>query len=134
VTRILHKPPVGRSALEVFRNYQSALEKAGFVTLFTCVIEECVDSPRQMKIYDGYLDLWSSSQGIRYLSGKLSRPEGDVYVSLFAQDGPWVRLYVVEEKPMQGGLVTVTSAASLAGDISRTLPSMASTSIAVKPT
>jgi OmpA-OmpF porin, OOP family len=120
VTRILYRPPEGRSVLEVFRNYEGALKKAGFVTLFTCVKEECVDVTRQIKIYDEYLDLWATNQGIRYLSGKLSRPEGDVYVSLFTQDGPWVRLYVVEEKPMQAGLVTVHSAASLAGDISRT--------------
>ncbi len=36
ITRILYRGPDGRSSLEILRNYQSALESAGFETLFTC--------------------------------------------------------------------------------------------------
>jgi len=69
-------------------------------------------------------DYWGPDHGIRYLSAKLARPEGDVYLSLLVDDqgglgGPGVDLYVVEMKPMESDLITVT-AASLANDISRT--------------
>jgi hypothetical protein len=36
ITRILYRGPKERSTLEILRNYQSALEGAGFETLYTC--------------------------------------------------------------------------------------------------
>jgi outer membrane protein OmpA-like peptidoglycan-associated protein len=67
---------------------------------------------------------WGPDHGIRYLSAKLARPEGDIYVSLFVDDegqlnGAQVILYAIEMKPMEADLVTV-DAASLANDINRT--------------
>ncbi len=44
VTRIVYAAPEGRSVLEVFRNYQGALNKAGFETLFTCGPQDCYGS------------------------------------------------------------------------------------------
>ena len=44
VTRIVYVAPQGRSVLEVFRNYQGALKKAGFETLFTCGPQDCCGS------------------------------------------------------------------------------------------
>src|SRR5208337_133710 len=44
VTRIVYVAPQGRSVLEVFRNYQSALRKGGFETLFTCGPQGCGSS------------------------------------------------------------------------------------------
>ena len=41
ITRIVYVAPEGRSVLEVFRNYQGALKKAGFETLFTCGPQDC---------------------------------------------------------------------------------------------
>ncbi len=41
LTRIVYAAPEGRSVLEVFRNYQGALKKARFETLFTCGPQEC---------------------------------------------------------------------------------------------
>jgi len=59
-----------------------------------------------------------SEEDFRYLSAKLSRPEGDVYVSL-KYGCPKVQLDVIEVKPMETGLVTV-NADALARDIART--------------
>ena len=42
ITRIVYSAPPGRSVLEVFRNYQGGLKKAGFETLFTCGPQDCV--------------------------------------------------------------------------------------------
>ncbi|TFW31168.1 OmpA family protein [Duganella callida] len=43
-TRIAYNYPQERSALEVMRNYQAALDKAGFKTLFACAKENCGES------------------------------------------------------------------------------------------
>ena len=127
VTRIVYVAPEGRSVLEVFRNYQGALKKAGIETLFACGPQECSGSGGTTgRVYGtgNYDDYWGPDHQIRYLSAKLARPEGDVDVSLLVDDQGGngrgkVELYVIEMKPMEAGLITV-DAASLANDINRT--------------
>jgi outer membrane protein OmpA-like peptidoglycan-associated protein len=117
--------PAGRTVLEVFRNYQSALKKAGFETLFTCGPQGCGSTIANAYANSGdNTDYWGPEHGIHYISAKLARPEGDVYVSLLVDDqGPDSRanaeLYVIEVKPMESDLITV-NAASLANDINHT--------------
>ena len=41
ITRIVYVAPVGRTVLEVFRNYRDALKNGGFETLFTCGPQGC---------------------------------------------------------------------------------------------
>jgi len=119
VTFIRYRDPQGRSTLEVFRNYQNALERAGFETLFTCAKEEC-GPRRSVKLLGQHVDVWDPAWNNRELTAKLARPEGDVYASLNVEETSWqwTNLYVVEMKPMEAGLVTV-DAATLAGDITR---------------
>ena len=127
VTRIVYVAPQGRTVLEVFRNYQGALKKAAFETLFACGPQDCAGPGSSSgRVYGNgdYDDYWGPDHGIRYISAKLARPEGDVYVSLLVDDqGPDSRanaeLYVIEVKPMESGLITV-DATSLANDINRT--------------
>ncbi|MGD0842287.1 MAG: DUF4892 domain-containing protein [Candidatus Acidiferrales bacterium] len=127
ITRIVYTAPTGRSVLEVFRSYQDALKKGGFETLFTCGPQDCSgEGKSDGRVYGNgeYDDYWGPDHGIHYLSAKLARPEGDVYVSLLVDDQggnfqPNTELYVVEVKPMEANLITV-DAASLAGDINRT--------------
>ena len=125
ITRIVYLAPQGRSVVEVFRNYQSALKKGGFETLFTCGPQGCGSSIANAYANSGdNADYWGPQHGIHYVSAKLARPEGDVYVSLLIDDqGPDSRtnaeLYVIEMKPMESDLITV-DAASLANDINRT--------------
>jgi outer membrane protein OmpA-like peptidoglycan-associated protein len=125
ITRIVYVAPAGRTVLEVFRNYQSALKKAGFETLFTCGPQGCGSTIANAYANSGdNTDYWGPEHGIHYISAKLARPEGDVYVSLLVDDqGPDSRanaeLYVIEVKPMESDLITV-NAASLAKDINRT--------------
>ncbi len=125
ITRIVYVAPAGRSVLEVFRNYQGALKKGGFETFFTCGPQGCGSSIANAYANSGdNADYWGPEHGIHYISAKLARQEGDVYVSLLVDDqGPDSRtdaeLYVIEVKPMESGLITV-DAASLANDINRT--------------
>lgn len=127
VTRIVYGAPQGRAVLEVFRNYQGALKKAGFETLFTCGPQDCYGSgSSSARVYGSgdYDDYWGPDHGIHYVSAKLARPEGHVYVSLLVDDQggnfrPNVEMYVIEMKPMESELIAV-DAASLANDINRT--------------
>jgi outer membrane protein OmpA-like peptidoglycan-associated protein len=126
ITRIAYNVPAGRSILEVYRNYESALNKGGFHILYSCVNGDGCGSAGsvQLNASVGNED-WSWGAGQRYLSAKLSRATGDVYVSLHIGQwsnlnrGSYLVLYVVEMKPMEGGLVTV-DAAALADDITNT--------------
>lgn len=117
LTRITYRAPEGRSVLEVYRNYEQALQKAGFQTLFTCNSQETCGWG-SFKFNPEREDWWTDGGPVRHISAKLARPEGDVYVSLHVQGAPEINLDIIEMKPMQTGLVTV-DAAAMAGDISR---------------
>ncbi len=131
ITRITYEAPKDRSTLEIYRNYELALKKAGVEILFTSSGEEIGDSYDWVKYFYGSLNpLRKGSDGLiadedryqRYLSAKLSSPEADVYVSLYVSGGwlyPAVQLDVIEVKPMETGLVTV-NADALAENIART--------------
>lgn len=119
ITHILYENPQGRSVLEVYRNYESTLRSAGFQVLFSCTsVDRCGGG--YFEGLSGQQEWWNDGNPVRHLSAKLSRPEGDAYISLHVQEGQYgTWLDIVEMKPMQAGLVTV-DAASLASDISHT--------------
>jgi len=119
VTAIYYTTPEGRSALEIYRNYATALKNGGFQTLFACD-KTCGDGPPAGAF--PLDDAFGNYGTARYLAAKLSRDAGDVYVALWVYDSSFdikAFLAVVEVKPMESGLVTV-NAASLANDITRT--------------
>jgi OOP family OmpA-OmpF porin len=138
-TRILYVLPEERSSLEVFRNYESSLLKAGFVNLFSCSQDDCgktfhhVMYPLKNKLKNrGQTSEYAFSfpKDQRYMSAKLSRPEGDVYVSLYVavdtfnhfketKDKVLTLLQIVERKGMEKAMVTV-DAAAMGGDIEKT--------------
>jgi len=119
-TAIYYTTPEGRSALEIYRNYESALKNGGFQTLFTCA-KTCGSAP-PANLMPG-IDAWGNyGDDTRYLAAKLARDAGDVYVALWVYDSSFdikTFLAVIESKPMETGLVMV-NAATLAGDITRT--------------
>ena len=120
VTEIYYVLPEGKSALEVFRNYQSGLKNGGFQELFTCA-KTCGNAPPagQAPIINDAFGNYSDDT--RYLAAKLGRTEGDVYVALWVYDSGFdikTFLTVIEVKPMETGLVTV-NAAALASDITK---------------
>lgn len=122
ITWITYDAPVGRTVLEIYRNYESALAKAGFQILYSCVNDAGCGSGSPILYAPNKSEDWSWPAGHRYLSAKAPKSTGDVYVSLHI--GQWSNLsrgtslvlYVIEAKPMEGDLVKV-DAASLASDI-----------------
>ena len=113
MTSFFYGRPKDRSQLEIFRNYESALKEAGFVTLFSCTGPECGAQINHPPL--GYIP---SGDQARYLAAKLARPEGDVYVAMHVQPLD-TRFVIVESKPMATGLVKI-SADALARDINTT--------------
>jgi outer membrane protein OmpA-like peptidoglycan-associated protein len=126
VTRIRYKAPAGRTSLEVFRNYETALRAAGFEILFSCVKAACGDGDTFAQTLYGVgarpLTLNQKSQA--YLSARLRRPAGEMHVRVFTvENAAWAgeakteegqvitQLDIVETKAMEGGLVTVDASA-----------------------
>ncbi len=129
VTKIQYDAPEDRSTLEIYRNYESALKRAGFEILFSGGREALGEDFGEAAYYamrNVRGDYWHYLQGEvehqRYIATKLSRPEGDVYISVFVsisihKRNPVVQVDIIEVKPMEGGLVT---ADTMMEDITRT--------------
>lgn len=119
VTRISYREPADRSVLEIFRNYEDALAKAGFQAVFKCE-DAAACGGRDFAFLnwgdDLYLTFGDYLEDLHYLAARLSRPQGDVYVSLYAiksasggtdHDRTMVQLDVVELKPMEQKMVVL---------------------------
>lgn len=115
ITELQYSIPAGRSVLEVYRNYESALKRAGFEILFACGGRQCGSGRATVKGLKTIL-VWGDMP--RVLSARLARPEGDVYVALHMPNSSTVLINVVEVKPMETGKVTV-NAAALAGALGK---------------
>lgn len=131
VTRIQYDAPEDRSTFEIYRNYELALKKAGFEILFAGARKELGEDFGEAAYYairnvrgDYWHYLCGHVEHQRYIAAKLSRPEGDFYVSVFVsisihKRNPVIQVDFIEVKPMETGLVAV-NADALAEDIART--------------
>lgn len=115
VTHLLYRAPVDRSPLEIMRNYEDALAAAGFSLGFSCAGDDC--GPRFNSLmnpaarYNGLI--YDDQQ--RYLTARLTRPEGDVHVSGYVtsfepENRASIKLDVVEMQPMENRMVVVEAA------------------------
>lgn len=124
VIRITYKAPEGRSTLEIYRNYETALKKSGFEILFSASGASLSEQNEWTEaIYpkeDRYYELRGESRNQRYLCGKFARKQDDIYVSLYISLGWYkyamIQLDIIETKPIDVGLVSV-NADVLADDI-----------------
>ena len=122
VTRLGYVAPPGRSALEVFRNYEGVLKSKGFTALFSAAGEDLgkYDSfgATLLRQYPFFGD--PAAPGQRFLLARQARPEGDLYVAIYALDNlfwgdevkcrknrAYVLVDVVETKPMETRMVVV---------------------------
>jgi len=135
-TRIAYNFPKERSALEVMRNYQNALEKAGLKVVFACAKEKCgrdfgaffLDKRLGDNFVQGSSDYWSpfnyGREEERYLLAKGTRPDGSlVHVAVYSvapvQDkNGGIYVEIVEAKSMETGKVSANlNAADMAKGI-----------------
>jgi hypothetical protein len=133
VTRIQYAGiPESRSFLEVYRNYEIALKNAGFEILFSGKGEglgykwpDYIFDDNNSPLPEGNRLPSNNEPTQRYLSAKLVRSDGDIYVSLFItkdswhQECPLVQLDIIKIKPMETGMITV-NADLLANNIAKT--------------
>ena len=102
VTMFRFRNPTGRSALEVFRNYETAFTQAGFSTVYSCRGEEC-GPQRQIKglAYVPY------AADARYAVFSRTNANGVVHVATHISV-PSAYFVIVEGKPMETGMAKVT--------------------------
>ena len=83
LTRLSYLAPAGRSALEVFRNYEAELAGKGFETLFKGEKEALGFrfGARYTGLYSQIFEYNDSDN--RYIAARLSRPEGNVTVAIY---------------------------------------------------
>lgn len=123
LTEIRYEGPADRSALEVVRNYQQALEANGFTTVFQCRQDSCGYNVGFWTAARGGVGLPSQWNDNTYVLAKKERPEGNIWVSVFAVEvkaygarplTPHVALRVVEEQPLETGKISLVTADKLA--------------------
>jgi len=76
-THLDYTGPATASVVEIAKHYETTLLKAGFDTLYSCKDEACGEGGR--KTND---DWWSMSERHRFIVARITRPTGDVWVSV----------------------------------------------------
>ena len=127
VNSYFYVAPKDRTALEVFRNYQAALQQAGFSALYACEMRECdqawikewfaneVVYPRKWVGGGGAIS--AISRDVRFASAKLNRNGSEMYLMLFVAEpnsiwqAPTVVMLVAEPAAMEGGKVVIDTQA-----------------------
>ena len=121
LTRASYEIAKGRTTLEVFRNYETALAGKGFATLFKCKNKDCggrAFNHTAVPYWDGFAENYSDQ---RYLAAKKEGPGGTVYAALYvvrnhSTGGPkrnriYAQLDIVEITAMREKMEVVDAAA-----------------------
>lgn len=112
--------PENRGGLEVLDNYLQGLKGAGFQILFNCYASACGDGYPLDRDQFGDDPSQVGHDQTGYLTARLTRASGDVYVTVIVdQQNACTDLAIVEARPMEVGLVKVDPKALL-NDIERT--------------
>ncbi len=117
-TRYLYRGPIGRSSLEVVRNFEQRLQSQGFETLFFCRTTACGSQDLWFAVTDqvkgsGLPPNWENQT---YLAARLKRAQGDVLVAILSvETGQEVRslIDVIETNGMETDKIKVIDAAAL---------------------
>lgn len=121
---IAYAAPKGKSALEVYRNYEQTLADAGFKSSFKCEAESCggynfaatitdpINNAMGGDLFNLRIDLLDATNGdVRALTAHLDRPNGPIdVVLLVSQDSgrqPGVLLQIVEGRAMDSDQVNI---------------------------
>jgi OmpA-OmpF porin, OOP family len=126
VSAYFYVAPKERSALEIFRNYQSALKGAGFTALYSCELRACDDAQLRDPFRRELLGQrkWTANRtdptgsfdrDVRFTSAKLSHNGADAYVMVYVAEpnslwqAPVAAVVVAEPAPMDTGNVVVNT-------------------------
>jgi len=122
VTRILYRVPPGVSALEVFRNFEGAVESAGYDAMFSGGPNEIDGYTFQYRHPVEILDGTSIGNEIYYLAANKRAAGSETYLGLLVSphsggDGLRVRLIAAETKAME---IQMVDAAAMQSAIAET--------------
>jgi OOP family OmpA-OmpF porin len=113
VTELTYEHPQGRSSLEVAKNFEQGLKQAGFEIVYSCANKECGRTVAPMPTWDPPITQWVAEDPNRYLVARLNRPEGTAWVAVYINliGNSLDAVHIVEEKPMDTGMIKVDAAA-----------------------
>ncbi|BCH67524.1 membrane protein (plasmid) [Agrobacterium vitis] len=128
LTSIAYAIPEGKTALEVYRNYEQTLRAAGFQPAYQCEGSACggydfaaaladpINHAMGDNLFNLRIDLINATDGnVRAMTAHLERPQGPVDVSLLvSQDSgrqPGLLLQILEGRAMKTGEVTADAQA-----------------------
>lgn len=118
--RVVYEGPSDRSAHEIDANFAASLKAKGFQTVYACFDRDCVSGDAGFYQLGGLLDSpvrnGAYSRQLAYRLEKLTRPQGDVYVSIVTGKGarePVSAIRVVEVKGMEDDKIVVLSASQM---------------------
>ncbi|RWX81054.1 DUF4892 domain-containing protein [Neorhizobium lilium] len=128
LTSIIYAIPEGKTALEVYRNYEQTLKAAGFQSAYQCESSACggydfaaaladpINRAMDSNLFNLRINLLNATNDdVRAMTAHLDRSDGSVDVSLLvSQDSgrqAGVLLQIVEGRAMQTGQVTVDAKA-----------------------
>ncbi len=111
VTKILYKNPPERSVLELYRNYQSALNKEGITVLYECnqANLECVDGYVGAHLRQQFGIHAMGNKAGRYMFAKFEQEDQTVFLALAVGEAN-TDVHVVEMKKMETGKVAMNLA------------------------
>lgn len=134
VTSIVYKVAGGQSVVQVFRNFEQAVQKAGLKTLFTCAEESCggrfgpalFEKSSRAAIYHSmnYLGIKPGNGDLRYLSASGTYNGKPVAIGIYVTrldhlDRTNIGIEIIESAEMESGLISINTE-SLRNDLDRT--------------
>jgi outer membrane protein OmpA-like peptidoglycan-associated protein len=121
VTEVLTAPG-DRSLYEVFRNYKSAVESAGFAVVFSCKDRECGDGMEDFYLPSDIVRRITDISKSQYLTARRERDGRVDHIYVFVralEAGIDIKVGTVEGKAMESGLVSIR-ASQILSDIAST--------------
>lgn len=112
VTKIVYRGIKDRSILEIFRNYEMAIQQSGADILYSCnqAKYECAERYAGVVIQKASDIRSIRNQAGRYLLAKLDQDAQTAYIAVAVGDAS-TTIHVVEVKGMQTGMVALDAAA-----------------------
>jgi OOP family OmpA-OmpF porin len=120
ITRIAYRTGPGPSMLEVSRNFETQLAKAGFETLLACDTAQCGDIPFTEAVDKLPIpEMWVDGFDYRYYSGRKAADGRETYASVLVSknnDNVYVQLIVADLGAMANKMVDAAAMAKGLGE------------------
>lgn len=120
ITRIAYKTGPGPSIIEVSRNFETQIKKAGFETLLACITDECGGIP-----FAEALDalpipqMWVDGFDYRYYAGRKASEGGETYATVLVSKNNeeiYAQLVVAEVGAMEDKMIDAAAMAKGLGE------------------